>query len=335
MGVLSCKILRGPGWRKASFDENYIAHYSEKYQIRVDDPTMGPRSVVVQASLVLPNPLPFRYAPYYDDFSALCRKVSVESGEEGKCWYATAEWDNAVDPNQNLQNPCDRPPKVSLKFAQFSRPIVRDKNGNLIATTAGQIILPALEIDDSRPVLTIERNEPTFPALTAIAYADAINTDEFYGAPPGTAKMQPPDIGDEQFENNVRFRVVRYEIHFNREGWEEPVLNRGTWFFDSSDNLIKLDAGMEPLLLKKDGTLLNGTGVPAPAVPEPAEEEEGDEDDVESAELDDQESGGGTGGAEDEESDDDPDEPYYLNPPRLKRMAFAPLDLYYSALPVT
>ncbi len=312
MTVTSCSRPMKPGSRKAEFDEKYIAKYTETFQIITDNPRQGPRSIITQASLIGPDPIPFRFAPYYDDFSAYCRSVHVTDGTDGAEWWATVIWDNQLDTTRDFEDPTARPPIVRLRFAQFQKATEKDPAGNLITTSAGQPIIPAIEIDQSRPIITVERNEATFPANTAIAYQDAINNDTFYGADPGTAKMQNIDVGEEQLENDVRFRKVTYEIHFDRDGWESPILNRGTWFFDSSNNLVKLTHGEEPVLLDADGKLLNGNGTAFTS-----------ESDV-----------------EDEESDDDsdtkgPDDATYQTPKRYKRLDFGPLNLEYSLLPIS
>ena len=133
---------------------------------------------------------------------------------------------------------------------------------------------------------------------------DAINTDTFYGADPGCAKMANIDIGEEQFENNVRFRRTTYEIHFNRDGWEESFLNRGAKFLDENGNLVdfaSLGTGNDQALLKQDGTLLNGVGY---------------------VKLDSKNKIKG-------------DQPNYLNPPRYKKLSFGALNLEYTLLPIS
>jgi len=298
MGVVSCKKDQQSGGQTFKINDKFERHYTIRYII-LSDTVLG-TSYEAYLGAVL-HGLPTPYTPHSYDPYAYTRNVSLDRAEDPRKWIAMVELDNCVDTSQNAENPIDRPPKIRQRFAQFQKPALKDADGNLIRTTAGQPIIPTIENDQSRPVITIERNEGVFRAITAVDYQDAISTDIVFGNDAGRAKMNTIDIGEEELQNNVRFRRHTYEIHFDDAGWEEPILNRGTWFFDTpGGNLIKLPSGQEPLLLKKDGTLLNGTGF---------------------VKLDG--SGNETG-----------DKPYYLTPPRYKKRAFAPLNLEYSLLPI-
>lgn len=304
MSVVNCNLDYGAGGDTCEVDDKFIRRHTRRWIVKTNSNYDTAYGVLTGASLTGPVPIPLIYARHPTDTLAFARKAKADRAEDPRKWFVTVEYDNQVDTSRNVENPIDRPPIVRLKFAQFQKPTPKDQDGNLICTTAGQPIIPAIEVDNSRPIITVERNEASFAAMTAIDYQDAISTDVFYGSDPGCAKMQNVDIGEERFENGVRFRTATYEIHFDRDGWQGPILNRGTKFYDSTGpnrKLVKVPSGGNPVMIKQDGTLLNGSG---------------------EVMLDANNNVIG-------------DKPYYINPPRYKLRAFGALNLEYTLLPIT
>src|SRR5262249_15878222 len=93
-------------------------------------------------------------------------------------------------PDQSA-GPLFKRPDVRWGFANFQRPGIWtiDNPSRAIVNSAGEPFDPPVEIDDSRLVLTLVRNEPAFAPLTSLLYKDAINSDTFLGAAPGLAKI--------------------------------------------------------------------------------------------------------------------------------------------------
>jgi hypothetical protein len=129
-------------------------------------------------------------------------------------------------------------------------------------------------MDESRPVLTIKRNEPSFVGTLAIAYQDAVNTDSFAGANAGQCKIfnisaekHIEPWGPEGAEEDVTYWSVTYEIHFRREGWHKDILDQGRYEIESGDKLKAIeDSEDRPVA---DPVLLDGSGKQLPAGEDP------------------------------------------------------------------
>jgi hypothetical protein len=111
-------------------------------------------------------------------------------------------------------------------FSQFTRPVAKDLDGKAIQNSAGEWFDPPPEIDDSRPILTIQRNQALWSPALAIQYQDAINSEPFLGFAKGVVKVAGISATN-QIENGQAFWSVTYEFHFRRDGWELKVQDRG------------------------------------------------------------------------------------------------------------
>src|SRR5207245_2866104 len=78
----------------------------------------------------------------------------------------------------------------------------KDAYGKGILNSAGQYFDPPPMMDDSRPRLSIARNEPVFNPAIAINYQDAVNTDGFLGFTAGQVRVSGISASNES-ENNI------------------------------------------------------------------------------------------------------------------------------------
>lgn len=100
----------------------------------------------------------------------------------------------------------------------------------------GEIFVPPPEMDASRLILTITRNEDIsspHPAL-ALAYQDSLNSDIFWGAAPGqckvmsiTAQRQTKQLPDGSV---VVYLRCTYQFQF-RPFWDIQLLDKGNFYF--------------------------------------------------------------------------------------------------------
>jgi hypothetical protein len=197
------------------------------------------------------------------DETVKCLKVSPQQDSENpQVWTVDIEYGppTKTDEQQN-PNPLLRPAVISYSFAKYQRACYNDINGKAIRNAANDWFDPCPEIDDSRPVVSITRNEPIFNASLAIAYQDAVNSDAFLGAQPGQVKVSGISARN-QTENNYSFWEVTYELEFRREGWQLQLLNQGR-------NSLWEDGSLLPIPKKgknADGTIgwQEGTQVDEP-----------------------------------------------------------------------
>src|SRR5262249_46326548 len=140
------------------------------------------------------------------DLGALCNSVTCEQNDDApRRWVVTCEYGPpTVEQGQQQENPLLRPAVLTWGFTQNSRAVWKDVNGTPIQNSAGDAFDPPPEIDDSRPVLTVTRNEAGFNPAIAIQYQDAVNSDQFLGFNAGVVKINGIS-STSQSENGIAF----------------------------------------------------------------------------------------------------------------------------------
>jgi hypothetical protein len=227
MSVVSIAPLhRG---RAGDGDDKYVRNYEQTWLVITDDPTDGPCVIGNAAGL------PGRYFAYPDDPFALAIGSDVKSAgdETGLVWEVTLKYSTKYDVNQQQENPLDRVPRWSSGGQHFSKVAAKDNglaNSNKpkpILNLAGDAYDPPAEIDDSRMVLRVVRNEPVLPLQAQMTYANAVNSDQWNGAPVRTVKVESIESGELQNENGVQFYAVTYTFHYRPETWDLSILEQG------------------------------------------------------------------------------------------------------------
>lgn len=160
-------------------------------------------------------------------------------------------------------SPLLQPPQRSWRNAKTNEPIDRDQAGDAILNPVGEPYV-GVRRDFTDLVLVFTRNEATFPIATALAYQDAVNSDNFLGAAAGYAKMLNI-IGPEVIDGGSYYRVT-YEIQFRADSWEHRELCRGKRYWDGTMKAGKKrtinviddngDPVSEPVRLTATGALL-------------------------------------------------------------------------------
>lgn len=191
------------------------------------------------------------------DFSATAKEIEPQQDTDNpRKWEVRVEYGpltSEAGGGTTETNPLLRPADISWGFTPYTRVAFRDINNKGILNSAGLYFDPPAEVDDSRPVLSISRNEAGFNPALAIEYQDSINSDSFFGASARQVKLAGIS-STRQFENNVIFWRTNYEFHFRREGWKLALLDQGRY-----DNL-----GVPIMEKDADGTLIQGSHVADP-----------------------------------------------------------------------
>jgi hypothetical protein len=194
------------------------------------------------------------------DVQAIAQSIEERQTEDPLTWEVTVTYSTrTARPDRGVPDPLQRPSKSTWDGQKFQKPIQFDSLGKTLANSTGDPFDPPYQIDDTRPVLTITRTEAVFNPNVAFTYQDAVNSDLFFGAAPGTAKVEKISAA-EHFENNILNYDVTYVFHFRRDGWQ-PMLQ------DAGFNYLGSDGKPHPILLPTGGTpsapvQLNGEGQP-------------------------------------------------------------------------
>ena len=195
-----------------------------------------------------------------------------------RAWHVDVEYSTETDDGDD---PLNREPRMSFNFQTFRVPIVgeldQDAAGDAdkvfkgaMRTTAGEIFDPPPEMDESRPVLKIVRNESTFKPLTAMLFQDAVNEAPWGGAQARQVKVNRISTSGKESEKingfTYEYYPVTYELHYKRETWDIRLLNAGWYYLNAAgadptdpDNLVEFkDSSGKPRkgLLADDGTAL-------------------------------------------------------------------------------
>jgi len=254
--------------REGSYDLKAERTYTRVHQVFTS--LVSDDAFVVLAGTGVPRPGDV----HPNDLGAYCRKVTPRQDDEHpQVWYVTSEYSSKYEnPDLNEENPTYRPSELNWDFVSYQRPLERDLTGAPIVSSSGEPFDPPVEIDDSRLVLTIVRNELDFDPALALLYQDAVNSDNFLGTYPGQAKVRLKAA--RQFETGLFFWRTTYEVQFRREGWDIEVLDRG--FYEKYDGrrvpIYDTETHQQvtaPALLNGAGRKLTGDKAPGPAPREP------------------------------------------------------------------
>ncbi len=160
---------------------------------------------------------------------ARCTSVIVRRRTPGnRLFDVTCTYSNRFDQPEE-KNPLDRRARIQMRTQIFEIPSRVDRRGRRVETTAGEPF-DEYTVRVAGRVIAIQKNLSTWPEW-AMSYGVAINSDvvRIRGRTflPRTLRMGAIDIGDEDFENQVRFFRLAFELEFNPLTWITPKWNRG------------------------------------------------------------------------------------------------------------
>ena len=155
-------------------------------------------------------------------------------------WEVTVTFDTDVDFED--EDPEDMTPKIRWYGETEDEVLERDAiTGEPIITKPGDILLITHPL--VLPVLEVKRFEVyPFDPTIILQYANKVNADTFYGAPPGTALMMPMST-EEQVIKEVKYNLVTYTIKFKlkenpdapgtllTDSWKSRPLHHGVRYF--------------------------------------------------------------------------------------------------------
>jgi len=117
-------------------------------------------------------------------------------------------------------------PQIRMWFVNYTTPTQKDKNGDPIDNSAGELFDPAVQMDDCHLAIEIVRNELTPPFQKAQQFQNCLNKDAVWGVQPGLLKMMNIG-GTRKIQRNVIYWEVKYEVHYKKDGWEAELLDQG------------------------------------------------------------------------------------------------------------
>lgn len=183
-------------------------------------------------------------------------------------WDVTLSLDTEPIPQAALdadteENPLERPAEISWDYQSLPFIITKtvDDPPLPIQNTAGDPYDPGIEVEEGVLVLHVTRNQANFSASTMLEYGNTVNSNTFYGAAAGKAKLLPPRA-QRVVENELTYWRVSYEVHFRKAGWKVVSVNQGlqelatAGVIASKRRALGADGqnAVDPVKLKENGT---------------------------------------------------------------------------------
>lgn len=152
----------------------------------------------------------------------------VDEDRSSRWWSVTANYSSNAG-SLRTGSPTTRPARYSFGFAQFTKVLERDVDGNPVVNAAGLKFDPPIEVDWSRPILRVTRyigvGTFSFWAQKAEEYQDAINSDTFLYWAAKKVKITNLSIGELEDLQGAYCHPISLEFQFNRDGWQLKVPN--------------------------------------------------------------------------------------------------------------
>jgi len=229
------EAVKPGGWTGQAQSKDRVRRYSLVYTIRTTDPGDGPMTVGNSPSL--PG-----YGAYYAygnemDMGALLKSRVVRQANNQKCWWEVVDsYDSQHDdenPDSPIENPLDRPPKRRFSYERQIWHPHKDKDDLPFVNSAKERYgAEVSETEKGLLVLTITRNESSFPTAITKDYQNKVNENEFYGFARDQALMADVSAQD-AWENEVYYWACSYKIVFDPDGWIPlSVLDEGSYYWD-------------------------------------------------------------------------------------------------------
>lgn len=200
------------------------------------------------------------------------KECTLKSNEDSRrVWLVTCRFSSKPssgdsDKNENSGNPLDMTPKISIYSQKERKPILRDLDGQLIASSAGEPYDPVQEIDNTRYYIRIIRNVLTCDPVFNSKFKDAVNSAAWGGFPVGAVKVERPgDVevlytgeGQRYYQETWEFAVADWDEE-NEEyvGWQLKLLDYGMYRIDGTDRYVLKDSNGDTLT---SAALLDGAG---------------------------------------------------------------------------
>lgn len=253
MSVTRCSLLTARA--KLTEDKDYRRTLVHEFIVETDNPNDGQLVVFDQMESVGPDPIPPLWSTYNfltgtggadTDIFLQTRDIAryIDEEDDKTKWKVTCTWTPPApgqggDPPE--ANPLNDPIRYSLEWATFTRNIEFDITGAIIVNGAGDEFDPPIQRDDYRPVLVAVKNIWPLQNIInlALTFKNVVNSDVFYGAPAGMAKVESISSGPIQERNGISYYAVTIRVQFVGIGtgtggatddWLVRLVNRGRHF---------------------------------------------------------------------------------------------------------
>ena len=206
-----------------AFELPVKAEYTRRYIGRSNNPFDNPLSISRDRLC----PKPGQRDPF--DPRAWITSVQAERRDATDLiWDITANSTTEFDPDEE-ENPLAQRARITLKADQYTRTTTQNAQGRSITTTAGSLI--PVEIDDTRWVLSVQKNVRVIPAaLLNLNNKTNSGSVAIRGLLIPRRKLQVKGLTGSEESVRVRNQRIDYvalsfELHYQREGYRVRLPN--------------------------------------------------------------------------------------------------------------
>lgn len=179
-------------------------------------------------------------------------------------WHVTGNYTTAGSQSDNKQDeqsgdPLDMTPKISIYHIKERKPILRDLNNKLIASSAGEPYDPVQEVDRTRTMVRIVRNVRRCDPVTNQRFQDTLNLTIWSNFPAESVKCETAGA--------IEVLYTAGGSRYYQETWEFSLPVRGvdienTW---ETRQIKLLDYGMYRITAGERETIRDNLGKPLPS----------------------------------------------------------------------
>lgn len=228
--------------QSGSIGRDLVRTYKLTYRVKTDDPSDTAAMIMLNATIGLPVQF---VTPMPGDPQAVA--VSLDScdrlEDDPNSWDVKYTFDNTTRQrdSSNQTDPTDLDPILDYGVETMTRHVTKGLDDVPHLNAAGDPFEP-VEVEDYQNFLTAERCELTFDFTTSGLYNNAVNSDSFHGAAPGTLRVKI--VPKQQFRNGTEYFRVKYEFKYKPQGWQRKDLNQGLRQLVDSD--VEVDPPTDP-----------------------------------------------------------------------------------------
>jgi len=141
----------------------------------------------------------------------------------------TREQSSSNGGSEPVENPLMEPVGIDWGYEERQIVVERDVSGNWIRNSAKDRYDEVIYADDFRRVLTVTRNEATFPKALADALSNRVNASTWNGYAAKFVKLKPITARRAFHQAIGLYYQVTYEFHFAPIGgdWKRYMLDAG------------------------------------------------------------------------------------------------------------
>lgn len=205
--------------------------------------------------------LPYLWGDNLPGTGLMCQGESYDFQSKGpgqSVWNVSLEFSSvSIDQEEREReenpNPLDRRARITVRSVRYSELTIRDRDGNIKRTSAGEIYEPK-EKDATRWTVHVRKNYSAIPDFVW-TYQNKLNA-----APVNikgrtiekeTLKFSEVTVPELQVENNVEFYAVEFELDYREPGeegfpWRDRRVDAGFYYLDGTDLKPILDDQDDP-----------------------------------------------------------------------------------------